>query len=255
MEIFIADYNPDWPTQFLAIKDELTGDLEDEGVSFICIEHIGSTSVPDLPAKPIIDILIVVPASDFDSVHLEQFKEALCWGKRQGGYHFIGDGGVTGRWSFKLWEVEPVRHVYVVADGGLPLRNCLALRDTLRRHPELREEYANLKIKLAEHEYDNVMQYSTLKNPVIRKILRGAGWNETHIDEKEAQSVKDFPNTWHVISKRSWWDRFVDGLSTIICAISRILTCFRTSHTHTMVDMDVECGKAASDADSDVLDW
>ncbi|KAK4693727.1 hypothetical protein P7C71_g3724, partial [Lecanoromycetidae sp. Uapishka_2] len=207
MDIFMSAYNPEWPAQFEAVKDELAGDLEDEGVSFLSIEHVGSTSVPNLPAKAVIDIMIVIPATDFDPLHLAGFKEALSWGKRQGGYHYIGDGGVKGRWSFKLWEREPIRHVYVVADGSLPLRSCRALRDTLRRHEGLRSEYGALKIQLAMRQYDNIMQYSTLKNPVIRKILREAGWTEEEIDEKESQSVTDWPRPDRVLPKRTCWDK------------------------------------------------
>ena len=64
---------------------------------------------------------------------------------------------------------------------------------------ELRDDYGKLKIELAEREYDNVMQYSTLKNPVIRKILREAGWSEEEIDEKEAGSVKDWPKELEIL--------------------------------------------------------
>lgn len=218
MEIFMSEYNPEWPAQFNVIKEELAGDLGDEGVSYLSIEHVGSTSVPSLPAKPIIDILIIIPTADFDLQHLEQFKEALTWGKRQGGYHYNGDGGVQGRWSFKLWEKEPVRHVYVVAEGSMPVRNCRALRDTLRRHPGLRGEYGAAKIELARNEYDNIMQYSTLKNPVIRKILREAGWSEQEIDEKEAQSVTNFSKELQVILKRSCGDHALSFLSASLRA-------------------------------------
>lgn len=221
MQIFMSAYNAEWPAQFESIKAELAGDLEDEGLAFLSIEHIGSTSVPSLPAKPIIDILIVIPANHFDPVYLEKFREALSWGKRQGGYHYNGNGGVQGRWSFKLWEKEPLRHVYVVAEDSMPARNCLALRDTLRRHPGLREEYGALKIKLARDEYDNVMQYSTLKNPIVRKILREAGWSEQEIDEKESQSVKDFPRELEVISERSYRDFVVSGCLAVRRAPSR----------------------------------
>ena len=120
-------------------------------------------------------------------------------GERQGGYHYIGDGGVQGRWSFKLCPGSPglqrvERHVYVAAEGSLPHRNYVAVRDTLRGDGALREEYAAVKVEAAgAGAYDNVMQYATRKNGVVRKILRRAGWSEEEVDAKEAQAVKDWP--------------------------------------------------------------
>ena len=128
------------------------------------------------------------------------------FGERQGGYHYIGNGGVQGRWSFKLNPQDPWvpesekrvdRHVYVVAEGSLPSRNYIAVRDMLRRDLALREEYGAIKLQAVEEAgeegYDNVMQYATKKNGVVRKILRKAGWSEEEIDEKEKQAVTDWP--------------------------------------------------------------
>ena len=234
MEITISAYDAEWPAQFEAIKDELASDLAEEDVPILSIEHVGSTSVPGLVAKSIIDILIVIPSADFNLLRLQEFKDALGWGARQGGYHYIGDGGVKGRWSFKLCDVEPARNIYVVAEGSLPLRSCLALRETLRANEGLREEYARLKMGLAQIEYDNVMQYATLKNPVIRRILREAGWSEADIDEKERQSVQDWPREVEILDfGRSWWDRVSDfGVPVLkFCKrgyywVTNYLTCF-----------------------------
>lgn len=209
MEITICAYDAEWPAQFEAIKEELAQDLAEEGIPVLSIEHVGSTSVPGLVAKPIIDILVVIPSAEFTMPRLQEVKDALGWGARQGGYHYIGDGGVKGRWSFKLYDVEPVRNVYVVAEGSLPLRSCLALRETLRVNERLRDEYARVKIGLAQREYDNVMQYATLKNPIVNKILREAGWTEAEIDEKERVVVKDWPREIEILDfERSWWDCF-----------------------------------------------
>ena len=85
------------------------------------------------------------------------------------------------------------RHVYVAAEGSMPHRNYLALRDTLREEPELRDEYAAVKLEASVGEYQNIMQYATKKNGIVRKILQKAGWSEGEIDEKESQAVKDWP--------------------------------------------------------------
>ena len=76
----------------------------------------------------------------------------------------------------------------------MPHRNYLALRDTLRREPALRDEYGAVKLEASKSEYDNVMQYAAKKNDVVRKILRKAGWSEEEIDDKESQAVKDWPS-------------------------------------------------------------
>ena len=75
----------------------------------------------------------------------------------------------------------------------MPWRSVRALRDTLRVDEGLRDEYARVKVEASGGSYANVMQYSTKKNDVVRKILRRAGWSEEEVDEKEAQAVKDWP--------------------------------------------------------------
>lgn len=197
MEVIVTPASPEWPEHFEQIKTQLAGDLADEGISYINIEHIGSTSIPDLPAKPIIDILITVQPLDFNDTTLERFKEALSWGTRQGGYHYIGSGGVQGRWSFKLYGyVEPARNVYVMAeDDGLVLRSYRALKEVLAVDSALREEYGRIKWGIAaEQEYGTIMQYAAKKRPIIRKILKAAGWTDEMVDEQEAMSVTDWPS-------------------------------------------------------------
>ena len=196
MEILVTGPDPQWPQHYEAVKAELSGDLQDEGVSYLAIEHIGSTSVPDLPAKPIIDVLITVSPSDFNDANLEKFREVLSWGPRQAGYHYIGNGGVNGRWSFKLYgDIEIPRNVYVMPeDGGLVLTSYRLLRQTLTEHEDLRVEYGQIKFELAESEYGTVMQYAAKKRPVIRKILRRAGWTDEMVDAQEAMSVTDWPS-------------------------------------------------------------
>ncbi|CAF9941468.1 hypothetical protein IMSHALPRED_002589 [Imshaugia aleurites] len=198
MEIWIYEYQASWPSDFEAIKSELAFDLALGQATYLTIEHVGSTAVPGLIGKNVIDILIVIPSADFHAGVLTRFKEALMCGEKQGGYYYLGNGGVQGRWSFKLHPCEPglarvERHVYVAAEGSMPHRNYLALRDTLRVEPGLRDEYGAVKLEASVGEYDNVMQYATKKNGIVRKILRKAGWSEEEVDEKEAQAVKDWP--------------------------------------------------------------
>lgn len=198
MEVIVTYPDPQWPEQFEAIKAQLAGDLTDGGVSYLNIEHIGSTAIPDLPAKPIIDILITISPCDFNTTNLEKFTEALSWGPRQMGYHYIGTGGVKGRWSFKLYgDIEPARNVYVMPeDDGLVLRSYRVLKETLLVDQKLRKEYGQLKFELAAVgvEYGTIMQYAAKKRPTIRKVLKAAGWTDAMVDEQEAMSVTDWPS-------------------------------------------------------------
>lgn len=214
MQIHLSEYQPSWPADFASIKAELTHDLSPLTPHLLAIEHIGSTAVPALLAKPIIDILILIPGTSFAKhIVLQQFRGALAHGEKQGGYHHIGTGGVDGRWSFKLRPADPhlypnrvERNVYVAPEGGMVHRNYIALRDTLRVDGDLRDEYAEVKVKAAgmregEGEgqegtvvvYDNVMQYAHRKNGVVRRILKKAGWTDEEVDEKEAMAVRDWP--------------------------------------------------------------
>ena len=201
----MESYSPRWGQQFQMIKADLVGDLGDGNVTYLSIEHVGSTSVPGLSSKAttdpsgdiyrevVIDICIVIAADEFTLEKLDQFKEALFWGRRQGGYRYIGDGGVADRWSFKVRGVVPLRNVYVVAEGSIPLRAYRSLRERLRIDAGLRQEYDEKRRELAAAFYDNVLQYCNLKRPVIRKIFLKDGWTNGEVDEAEEHAKRDWP--------------------------------------------------------------
>lgn len=215
MQIHLHPYTPTWPASFLAIKAELTHDLSLHRLPYTSILHIGSTAVPSLLAKPIIDILITIPPSHFQKhIILCQYRGALMHGEKQGGYRYIGDGGVKGRWSFKLgssvatrtYPYHPpphqyhqeeqqliARNLYITPHDSLLHRSCLALVDTLRlpANADLLAAYAAVKMAASIDAdggmvvYENVMQYSKKKDGVVRDVLRRAGWGDGEIGEKE----------------------------------------------------------------------
>ena len=195
----VTAYDPEWPQQFESIAKDLEHDLKLFNVPFIAIEHVGSTSVPGLAAKPVLDIMIVikqaVPYEDIENATTwpDKTHYALIFGERPGGYQWIGDGGVRGRWSFKLHRGDlPARNIYVVIKDTIIYRSYLSLRETLRKpcYGDLREGYAQVKLELAEREWVDVMEYATAKNAIIRKILLTAGWTNEQVDEKENGAVK-----------------------------------------------------------------
>jgi GrpB-like predicted nucleotidyltransferase (UPF0157 family) len=141
------------------------------GVPVVAIEHVGSTSVPGLAAKPIIDCDIVVAEGDVQAA--SDVLMAL-------GFTPEGDLGVPLRWAFR----EPARlertNTYVIVDGCLSLRNHLAVRDALRADAGLRDEYAAVKKRIAL-QVANIEEYGPAKNEVVLKILKAAGMAESDI--------------------------------------------------------------------------
>ena len=130
MRIDVVPYDSSWPATFRSICSQLEGALA--SVDVISIEHIGSTSVPGLAAKPVIDVAIVV-----DSDAVRPAVKAL----EGSGYEFRGDLGIPDRYAFRAPEGAPRQSVYVTIDGCLSLRNQLGLRSVLRQDGHLRDRY------------------------------------------------------------------------------------------------------------------
>jgi GrpB-like predicted nucleotidyltransferase (UPF0157 family) len=163
--IEVRDYDPAWPHRFEELRAVYEFALESASARFISIEHVGSTSVPGLAAKPVIDIDIVVEPTDVgaaSSVLIEL------------GFEPRGELGIPLRWAF--WEPERLvgTNTYVVVAGSLALENHLAVRNTLRGDADLRTEYGDLKKRLGATASD-IYEYGAGKNATIQHILVAAG--------------------------------------------------------------------------------
>ena len=180
MRIEVVPYDPTWAQQFEAVRADLLRMLV--GVPIRSIEHVGSTSVPGLFAKPRLDIDVVVAAGDMPAARVA--LEAA-------GYGWRGDLGVPDRHSFRAPDEAPPRNVYVVVDGCLALRNHLAVRNVLRRDASLREEYGRFKLELASRDYDDGDQYAVDKSPVIQRILVAAGMDREELAAIDAVNQLD----------------------------------------------------------------
>lgn len=159
----IADYDPRWPETFTELRDQITGEL---GPLTQAIEHVGSTAVPGLAAKPIIDIDIVI-GSPAD-------LPAITARLRPLGYHPEGDHGVPGLEAFSTPPGTPPHHLYVCVTGSAPLKRRLALRDLLRARPDLIRAYATLKRSLADQYRDDRAAYTNGKTAFIEQALAAA---------------------------------------------------------------------------------
>jgi GrpB-like predicted nucleotidyltransferase (UPF0157 family) len=174
MRVIVVPYDPSWPSTFQILKANLENILSK--ITYISIEHVGSTSVPSLCAKPIFDVDIVV-SKDSDVIHVTD-----CLATH--GYQYQGDGGIAGRHMLRAPDRNPSRNVYICVDGCLALRNHLAVRDILREDNMLRGEYARLKMELSEREWTHLGEYVEAKSSVLQKILQQAG-----IDAEERESI------------------------------------------------------------------
>ena len=159
-------YDEQWKHDFLQIKAELANVL---GQLAMEIEHVGSTSVQGLSAKPIIDIDIVIK----DYNELEKVISAL--GKI--GYQHEGNLGITGREAFRYDEKEHLckHHLYVCPEDSPELKRHIAFRDYLQTHPDAVQEYSRIKEEGAQLFPDDIDRYIEHKYPFIEKIYAEIG--------------------------------------------------------------------------------
>lgn len=170
--INIEKYNIEWPKTFELIKKTIWPEISDVAIS---IEHVGSTSVPDLAAKPVIDVDIVVEtvrASNEVITRLQKF-----------GYVHLGDMGVSGRQAFKRPADSFKHNLYVCLNSSTAFKNHILLRNHLRTNPQVREQYGNLKMRLAEEFAGNIDGYCEAKTPFILQILGSQGLSSTELLE------------------------------------------------------------------------
>ena len=163
--ITIVAYDESWPKEFEKIKAELLSALGD---SIIAVQHVGSTSVPMLYAKPIIDIDIVIESNMFE-IAAKKLNTA--------GYIHQGDLGIKGREAF-FYENKAhlMKHnLYVCNQNADELKRHMALRDFLRKSPEYREKYSNIKIEMAKKFPYDIEGYLNGKEPVIMEIYEKCG--------------------------------------------------------------------------------
>ena len=164
---------------FESIRADLAGALS--GVPVVSIEHIGSTAVPGLAAKPIIDVDVVVAADQLDAA-----VEAMV----AAGYDHKGDLGISDRHAFDAPFGEPQRHVYVVVEGSLAVRNHLGVRDVLLESTDLRARYGALKLDLGRQLLESRTEYMIAKSALIQEMLAVAGLNRSELESID-QATRD----------------------------------------------------------------
>jgi GrpB-like predicted nucleotidyltransferase (UPF0157 family) len=164
--IVVTDYDTDWPRFFEDIARPIRDAIADLGAT---VEHVGSTSVPGLAAKPIIDLDVVVASAGAVPAAIDRLRSL--------GYLYQGDKGVKGREAFLWPKGARPHHLYVVVRGSQPYLDHIAFRDYLREHPEVTTEYALLKTTLAQQHADDRLGYTDAKTEFVAAVLRAARLN------------------------------------------------------------------------------
>ena len=161
-KVIVMPYDETWKTEYEKIKEELEKELKEH---IIGIEHVGSTSVEGLAAKPVIDIDIII--KDYNS--FEALKAKLI----EMGYTHEGDMGIKDRQAFKYSEKPHLmkHHLYVCPEYSAELKRHVAFRDYLRTHQEDREWYGSVKLLAAKHYPEDIERYMIAKHPCVEEIL------------------------------------------------------------------------------------
>jgi GrpB-like predicted nucleotidyltransferase (UPF0157 family) len=161
-KILLVDYDPRWPELFQREAGKIRTAL---GPRALRIEHTGSTSVPGLAAKPVIDMLLVVADSAQEETYVPDLERA--------GYVLrIREAAWYQHRMFK--GTNPDSHLHVFSAGCAEIERVLAFRDRLRSHPPDRALYERTKKALVQKEWKYGQNYADAKTAVIEEILNRA---------------------------------------------------------------------------------
>ncbi len=159
----VSEYNPDWPDWFARIREAVAEKL---GPACLAIEHFGSTSVPGMVAKPVIDVDVVVEPGRFEEV-----KALLL----ELGYRHEGDLGIPEREAFRLdadgpAAALPPHHLYVCPCESPELGRHRAFRSFLLAHPDWAARLSELKRSLVAQHGDDREAYIAGKDALVKEI-------------------------------------------------------------------------------------
>ena len=160
--VVVEKWNPQWKYEYEKIVASLGKDIIYNSIK---IEHVGSTSVEGLSAKPVIDLDIVIEKDKFAII-----KELL----NKKGYEHEGDLGIEGREAFSYSGKEELmtHHLYVCPKDSKKLFKHITFRNFLKNNPDLAAEYSKVKEKAAVLYPDDIDKYIEFKSEIIEKIYR-----------------------------------------------------------------------------------
>ena len=165
-EVALVPYDEQWPALFATEQERL---LRLFPRQLLQVEHFGSTAVPGIPAKPIIDILAGVPSMGV--------AESLVQPLLGSGYITSPEFNATlkdRRWFMRAAEGRRTHHLHLVVLGGAQWHERLRFRDLLRSNAELAQRYANLKSELASQHKQDREAYTNAKSEFVSSVVAGA---------------------------------------------------------------------------------
>ncbi len=222
--ITVTDYNPLWAIKFeeesLLIKDIIADNC-------IAIYHIGSTSVPGLAAKPIIDIMVVVKSLEKVDDIAEDFLKI--------GYEYLGEFGIAGRRYLRKGGDERTHQIHIFqADDCNNIGRHLAFRDYMRTHEKERDEYAKIKIALAQRFPYDIDGYCDGKENFVR--------------EMEKLALSQFDGTWdklYIAARKVQHERKISSLIEVGAVSAALLTTKGTIYVGVCIDTACSLGMCA----------
>jgi GrpB-like predicted nucleotidyltransferase (UPF0157 family) len=161
--LLVKDYDPSWPAVFQALREPIAGVLGDISAA---IEHVGSTAVPHLAAKPIIDIDVLLASDSLLPAVIERLASL--------GYVHQGDLGIPEREAFLFPTHAPSHHLYVCPPHSREFQRHLAFRDYLRANPNEAKAYGGLKKSLALRFPDDWAAYTAGKSEFVEELTSRA---------------------------------------------------------------------------------
>ncbi len=157
MKVIVLNYNPQWVQEFEMESEKLNLQI---GTVLNNVYHIGSTAVPGLMAKPIIDIMLAV--SDLSELDRQSFKLENM------GYEALGENGIAGRRYFRKGGENRTHQIHAFQSGDANLMRHLAFRDYLIAHKKIADEYGALKFEIAQSCQNDIEKYCDEKDAFIK---------------------------------------------------------------------------------------
>lgn len=172
-KVEVVPHNPRWRTVFETEAKQIATIM---GENVIAIHHIGSTAIPNIYAKPVIDLLIEVK----DITQVDKQTSAM----ESLGYEVKGEFGISGRRYFRKDNQKGIRthQIHVFETGSAQIERHLAFRDYMLAHPANAQKYSALKRKLAEEHPHNIDGYMDGKDGFIKEMdRRAAQWRASRV--------------------------------------------------------------------------
>jgi GrpB-like predicted nucleotidyltransferase (UPF0157 family) len=162
-QVLLVDYDPDWPAQYETYRQKIVEALGDK---IVLLEHVGSTSVPGLAAKPRIDILLIVADSSDEASYVPQLEAA--------GFELhIRESDWYERRCLR--GIDPPANLHVFSTGCIEIDRMIGFRDWLRTHEDDRALYESTKRRLAAQQWEFIQDYADAKSDVVEEIRIRAG--------------------------------------------------------------------------------